>query len=115
MRSEHRNFRDDGLGQSCANSQCLRTKKAASTRTKQPRSIQPRTQARLQSLDDCANIDTPDTNWQPEVWEENFQDQRSLALVRLLPGEATRAATKRQLLHRRDGCSGAGSCDAGGR
>ena len=52
VRSEHRNFRDDGLGQSCVNSQCLRTKKAASRgqqRAQQPRSIQPRTQARLQS------------------------------------------------------------------
>ena len=33
------------------------------------------------------NIDTPDTNWQPNVWKEDSQDQRSLALVRLLPGE----------------------------
>ena len=44
------------------------------------------------------NIDTPDTNWQFNAWEKNSQDQRSLALVRLLPGEAKRAATKRQLL-----------------
>ena len=44
------------------------------------------------------NIDTPDTNWQPNVWKENSQDQRSLALVRLLPGEAKRAAPKTQLL-----------------
>ena len=46
----------------------------------------------------CYNIDTPDTNWQPNVWEKYFQDQRSLALVRLLPGEAKRAAPKTQLL-----------------
>ena len=24
------------------------------------------------SRQNCANIDTPDTNWQPNVWEENF-------------------------------------------
>ena len=46
------------------------------------------------SRQNCANIDTPDTNWQPNVWEENYQDQRSLALVRLLPGEAKRAAPR---------------------
>ncbi len=40
------------------------------------------------------NIDTPDTNWQPNVWKEDSQDQRSLALVRLLPGEAKRAAPR---------------------
>ena len=33
------------------------------------------------SRQNCANIDTPDTNWQPNAWEKNSQDQRSLALV----------------------------------
>ena len=103
MRSEHRNFRDDGLGQSCANPQCLRTKKAASSGRTRTSSAAEHPTPHPSSIAEPAdrivlNIDTPDTNWQFNAWEKNSQDQRSLALVRLLPGEAKRAAPKTQLL-----------------
>ena len=75
------------------------SQQGAAARKQPPRSPNPAPKLDCRaSRQNCANIDTPDTNWQSNVREENYQDQRSLALVRLLPGEAKRAAPKRQLL-----------------